>query len=62
VLSRYNGILGFGVQVCLLAIWSFTMVEDEICAIDRIDEVFANMNTIPFRSNNFSNVESVHQQ
>jgi hypothetical protein len=65
VLLRYNGILGFGTQVCLLAIWSFTMAEDKNCAIEninRIDEVFTDMNTIPFQSNNFSNVESVHQQ
>ncbi len=41
------------------------MAKNEICVIeniDGIDEVFPNVNTIPFRFHNFSNVESVHQQ
>jgi hypothetical protein len=41
------------------------MVHDEICVIesvDGIDEVLFDVSTIPPRSHNFSNVESVHQQ
>jgi hypothetical protein len=41
------------------------MVEDKICVIESVsgvDEVFPSVNTIPFRSHNFSNVESVHHQ
>jgi len=49
VFLRYNGILRFGVQVCLLVIWSFAMVEDEICAIENgVDEVLPYVSTIPF--------------
>jgi len=65
VLLKYSGILGFDAQVCLLAIWSFTMTEYEIYVIESvsgIDEVLPNVNTNPFQSHNFSNVESVHQQ
>jgi hypothetical protein len=65
VFLKYNGILGFGVQVCLFVIWSFAMAENEICVIGSIggiDEVFFDVNTIHFQSHNFSNVESVHQQ
>ncbi len=41
------------------------MAEDEIYVIESvngIDEVFPDVNTNPFWSHNFSNVESVHQQ
>jgi hypothetical protein len=65
VLLKYIGILGFGAQVCLLAIWSFTMAENEIYVIEGvggIDEVLLDVSTNLFRSHNFSNVESVHQQ
>jgi hypothetical protein len=51
VLLKYSGILGFGAQMCLLAIWSFTMAEDEIYVIESvngIDEVFPDVNTNPF--------------
>jgi len=51
VLLKYSGILGFGVQMCLLAIWSFTMVEDEIYVIENvggIDEVLPDVNINPF--------------
>ncbi len=63
MLLKYVDILGFGVQVCLLVIWNFVMVENKICVIkniDGIDEVLLDVNTIPFRSHNFSNVENVH--
>ncbi len=62
---RYNGILGFGVLVCLFVIWNFAMVENEICVIESvstIDQVLFDVNTIPFRSHNFLYVENVHQQ
>ncbi len=48
---KYNNILGFGAQVCFLAIQSFAMVEDKICVIesvDGIDEIFFDVNTIPY--------------
>jgi hypothetical protein len=51
VLLRYNGILGYNDQVCILVIWSFAMVEDEICVIENvggIDGVCPNVNKIPF--------------
>ncbi len=41
------------------------MVEDKIYVIESVggfDEVFLNVNTIPFRSHNFSDVEKVHHQ
>jgi hypothetical protein len=49
VFLRYNGILRFGVQVCLLYIWSFTMVENEICIIEiigGIDKILLDVNII----------------
>jgi len=64
VFLRYNGILRFGVQVCLLYIWSFTMVENEICIIEiigGIDKILLDVNIILFQSHNFLDVESVHQ-
>jgi hypothetical protein len=51
VLLRYNGILGFGAQVCLLTVWSFAMVEDKIYVIgsvDEIDEILLDLSTILF--------------
>jgi hypothetical protein len=63
-LRRYNGILRFGAQVCLLYIWSFIMAENEICVIeniDGIDEILLDVNIIPFLSHSFLDVESVHQ-
>jgi len=51
VLLRYNGILGFGAQVCLLTVWSFAMVEDKIYVIgsvDEIDEILLDVSTILF--------------
>lgn len=65
MLLKYNGILGFGVQVCFLAIWNFTMATDEICVIESVnglDEVLFDVSIIPSWSHNFSNVKSVHQQ
>jgi hypothetical protein len=50
-LKRYGGILRFGAQVCLLFIWSFIMVEDEICVIESIsgfDEILPGVSIIPF--------------
>jgi len=47
VFLRYNG-LRFGV-VCLLYIWSFTMVENEICVIEiigGIDKILLDVNII----------------
>ncbi len=41
------------------------MAKDEVCVIENIngiDEVILDVNTIPFQSHNFSNVENVHQQ
>jgi hypothetical protein len=64
VFLKYSGILRFGVQVCLLAIWSFAMAKGKICVIDNVsgvDEVLLDVSTIPFQFHNFSNVESVHQ-
>jgi hypothetical protein len=40
------------------------MAKDEVCVIENIngiDEVILDVNTIPFQSHNFSNVENVHQ-
>jgi len=51
VLLRYNGILGFNVQVCLLIVWNFAMVENKtyvIESVDEIDEILLDVNTIPF--------------
>jgi len=48
VLLKYSGILGFGAQVSLLAIWSFTMAEHEIYVIEGvsgIDGVLPNVST-----------------
>ncbi len=64
MLLRYNGILRFSVQVCILVIWRFAMVENKICVnenVGGVDKVFLNVNTIPFRSQNFSDVENVHR-
>ncbi len=50
MLLKYNGILGFGVQVCFLAIWNFTMATDEICIIESVnglDEVLFDVSIIP---------------
>jgi hypothetical protein len=63
MLLRYDGILGFGVQVCFLAIRNFGMAKDKICVIEivnGIDEIFLDVSTIPFQSHNFLDVESVH--
>ncbi len=51
MLLKYNGILRFGVQVCLLAICNFAMAKDEICVIesvDGIDKVIFDASTTPF--------------
>jgi hypothetical protein len=51
VFLKYNGILRFGIQVCLFAIWSFAMVKNEICVIENVkgvDEVLLDESTIPF--------------
>ncbi len=62
MLLRYNGILRFGVQVCLF-LFEVLQWEDEISIFENVggvDEVFANVNIIPSQSHSFSNVESVH--
>jgi len=63
MLLRYNGILGFGVQVCLLAVRNFGMAKDKICVIEivnGIDEILLDVSTIPFQSHNFLHVGSMH--
>ncbi len=62
VFLSYNGILRFGVQVCLLTIWSFTIVKDKICVIESINgvyEVLFHASIVPFWFHNFFNVENV---